>query len=103
MRGRSFNWKLWLRAGFWMLVLASTVMAARGVSRLAYSDPHFTLDRDAGVAANSTDFTILGIKLASRTRVLRVFANDFGGNIFQIPIEERRRKLLAVDWVERAS
>ena len=101
--GVGFNWRLWLRIGSWTALAASTVMAARAVSRFAYTDPHFTLDRDAGVSAKSTDFTILGIERASRARVVRVFEHDFGGNIFQIPIDERRRKLLAVDWVERAS
>jgi cell division protein FtsQ len=102
-RRAPINWRLWTRAGVWTLLAASTVMAARAVTRFAYSDPHFTLDRDAGVAAKSTDFTILGLERASRSRVLRVFENDFGANVFQIPIDERRRKLLAVDWVERAS
>jgi len=100
---RSFNWRLWLRVGLWTVLLVSTVYAARAVSRFAYTDPHFTLDRDARVAANSLDFTIVGLNRASRARIERVFAGDFGGNIFNIPIDERRRKLLAVDWVERAS
>jgi cell division protein FtsQ len=98
-----FNWRLWLRAGFWICLLMSAGVAARAVGRLASTDPHFILDRDAGVAANSTDFQIFGLEHAQRARVLRVFADDFGRNIFQIPIDERRRKLLAVDWIERAS
>jgi len=102
-RRAPINWRLWLRVGFWTLLLASTLMAARAVSRFAHSDPHFILDRDAGVSASSKDFTILGMQRASRARVLRVFEKDFGANIFDIPIDERRRKLLAVDWVERAS
>jgi len=97
------NWRLWLRIGFWTIVLASTVIAARALNTFAHSDPHFTLDRDAGVAVNSTDLTITGLRFASRARVVRVFASDFGANIFDIPIDERRRKLLAVDWVEHAS
>jgi cell division protein FtsQ len=99
----SINWRLWLRLGFWTFVLASTVMAARALNRFAHTDPHFTLDQDAGVAASATDLTITGLKFASRTRVSRVFSSDFGANIFDIPIDERRRKLLAVDWVEHAS
>jgi cell division protein FtsQ len=97
------NWRLWLRVTVWTFLFATTVIAARAVSRFALSDPHFVLDRDAGVAMNSQDFAILGLSRASRARLTRVFATDFGKNIFQIPIEERRRKLLAVDWVERAS
>jgi cell division protein FtsQ len=97
------NRRFWLRAGFWTFLLATAAVAARAVGRIAMADPHFTLDRDAGVAANSHEFTIYGLQHASRTRVLRVFEKDFGNNIFQIPIDERRRKLLAVDWVEHAS
>lgn len=97
------NWRLWLRAGFWILLILSAGAAARAVSRFAANDPHFVLDRDAGVTANSADFQILGLEHASRGHILRIFENDFGRNIFQIPIDERRRRLLAVDWVERAS
>jgi cell division protein FtsQ len=102
-RAAGFKWRFWLRSAGWTFMLASTAAAARAVSRFALSDPHFTLDRDAGVALNSQDFTILGLAHASRDRVTGVFAGDFGRNIFEIPIDERRRKLLAVDWVERAS
>ena len=98
-----WNWRLWLRAGFWICLLMSAGVAARAVGRLASNDPHFILDRDAGVSANSGDFQIVGLEHASRSQVLRIFAHDFGRNIFQIPIDERRRKLLAVDWIERAS
>src|SRR6266568_7452992 len=102
-KGARFNWRFWLSAASWAFLLASTAVAARAVSRFALADPHFILDRDAGVALNSHDFTITGLEHARRARVLRVFENDFGKNIFQIPIDERRHKLLAVDWVEHAS
>ena len=32
-----------------------------------------------------------------------VFAPDFGASVFNIPLAERRRRLLAVDWVNTAS
>jgi cell division protein FtsQ len=35
--------------------------------------------------------------------VNRVFADDFDRSIFSVPLEERRRRLLAIDWVEDAS
>src|SRR6185436_7718266 len=102
-RSAGFNWRLWLRVTSWTFLLATTVIAALAVSQLALADPHFVLDRDAGVAMNNRSFTILGLSHASRARVTRVFETDFGKNIFTIPIDERRRKLMAVDWVERAS
>jgi cell division protein FtsQ len=100
---RRINWRFWLRAGIATAGVVSTAVVARGVNRFLHSDPHFTLDREAGLKAGSEDFTILGLKRASRSRVLKVFEQDFGGNVFDIPIDERRRRLLAVDWVERAS
>ena len=33
----------------------------------------------------------------------RVFATDFDRSIFAVPLDERRRRLLAIDWVEDAS
>ena len=33
----------------------------------------------------------------------RVFAADFERSIFSVPLAERRRRLLAIDWVEDAS
>ena len=33
----------------------------------------------------------------------RVFAGDFDHSIFSVPLAERRRRLLAIDWVEDAS
>jgi cell division protein FtsQ len=35
--------------------------------------------------------------------VQRVFAGDFDRSIFSVPLAERRRRLLAIDWVEDAS
>jgi cell division protein FtsQ len=102
-RDSGIDLRFWLRVGFSTFLLVTAAVAARAVSRFALADPHFILDKDAGVALNSQDFTITGLEHAPRARVLRVFESDFGKNIFQIPIDERRRKLLAVDWVERAS
>jgi len=44
-----------------------------------------------------------GVAHASRTRMLATFNADFGRSVFLMPIAERRRRLLAVDWVEDAS
>jgi cell division protein FtsQ len=62
------------------------------------SDPRFTLSRDRKDA-----LTILGLTYASRSKVQRVFAADFDRSIFSVPLDERRRRLLAIDWVADAS
>ncbi len=73
-------------------------MAAFKVREYALTDARFTLSRE-----NREAFSIQGLHYTSRAKVLRVFAGDFGGSIFSIPLAERRRRLLAIDWVADAS
>lgn len=96
------NWRLWLRMAGWMLMLVSVAFAARQVHRFALSNPHFRLPVTPP-EADTPEFTITGLRYASRERVVRVFASDFGRSIFSVPLDERRRRLLAIDWVEDVS
>ncbi len=92
------RWRLWLGLSALLLVFVSTGWAAVRLHRYAVTDPRFTLspqDKDA--------LKIEGLNHVARGRVARVFAEDFGRSIFSIPIAERRRRLLAIDWVEDAS
>lgn len=92
------NWRLWMGVFLAGVVCVSTGMAALKVRQFALADPQFKLSRD-----KADSLTILGLKHASRAKVQRVFASDFGHSVFSVPIEERRRRLLAIDWIEDAS
>jgi len=76
----------------------SSAIAGLKVREFALTDPHFALSRDRKGAID-----IQGLQYASGARVARVFAADFEHSIFAIPLAERRRRLLAVDWVEDAT
>jgi cell division protein FtsQ len=93
-----FNWRVlaWSLVGG--VVCVSTAMGALRVRQFAMSDPQFKLTRGRADA-----LTITGLRYASRAKVQRVFAGDFGHSIFSVALEERRRRLLAIDWVEDAS
>jgi cell division protein FtsQ len=96
--GGGVRWRLWLGVAGWCVAGVSTAMAARQVHRYMLHEPQFVLvryQRDALV--------LEGVRYASPPRILRVFAADFDRSIFAIPLAERRRRLLAVDWVEDAS
>ena len=95
---RRFNWKL--MAGILVLGVAgvSTAVAGYKVSLYVNSDPQFTLSRD-----NKDALLVQGLVYASRGKVQRVFAADFGHSVFSTPLGERRRRLLAIDWIEDAS
>lgn len=101
-RGRKWNWRLMARVIVWAGVAASLAWGAREVSAFLNSDPRFEF-ACAGNQTNCANLEIRGAKYASQARIQSAFANDFGGSVFKIPLAERRRRLLAVDWVNTAS
>ena len=80
------------------VVCVSTAMAGFKVRQYVFTDPQFTLSHDRKDA-----LTIQGLNYASRSKVQRIFAADFDRSVFAVPLGERRRRLLAIDWVEDAS
>jgi cell division protein FtsQ len=75
-----------------------TGMGALKVRDYVVHDPRFLLSRERKDAVS-----VEGLHYASRSKVLRVFAPDFDRSIFSVPLAERRRRLLAIDWIEDAS
>jgi len=90
------------RIGLGITVLAvcgvSTAIAGLQVRSYALSSPRFVLSRNF-----PGSLTVEGLQYTSRSKVQRVFAADLSKSIFSIPLAERRRRLLAIDWVEDAS
>ena len=101
---RRLRW-IWqvLRAGSWLLLVTAVAWGAREAQRRLLDDPRFVMVGEFAESADTADFVVQGITHTSRDRVVRVFADDFGKNISLVPIEERRRMLLAVDWIRDAS
>ncbi len=93
-----FRWRFWLSACLWCGVCVSSALAARQAHRFVLRDAQFMLS-----AGQRGAIAIEGARYASRAKLLRVFAADYGRSIFAVPLAERRRRLLAVDWVEDAS
>ena len=95
---RKIRWRLL----FELLILGGacvgTAAAALKVRRYALTDPQFTLSRQ-----HKDALVIEGARYASRQKILHVFAGDFEQSIFAISLSERRRRLLAIDWVEEAA
>jgi cell division protein FtsQ len=68
------------------------------VHRYLINDPKFVLSHDRREA-----LTIDGLRYGSRYKVQRIFAQDADRSVFSVPLEERRRRLLAIDWVQDAA
>jgi cell division protein FtsQ len=97
-RGRFDSWRIWVAAFGWLALFVSTAIASRKVEHFVSTDPQFkfTLERRDTVG-------IEGLHYAARGAVTHVFAPDNGRSIYLMPLAERRRRLLAIDWIQDAS
>jgi cell division protein FtsQ len=53
--------------------------------------------------AGSSNIETSGLVQVSRADMLPVFGEDMGRNVFFVPLQQRRRELEAIPWVERAT
>ena len=90
--------KVWFGAILLSAIGVSSAMAAFKVREFALVDPQFTLSRD-----HRDTLTIQGVHYTPRARIQRVFAEDFDHSIYLVPLGERRRRLMGIDWIEDAS
>lgn len=97
VKPRRFPWRMSLTLVAWAGIAGSTAIAAKRIQHFMWTDARFTL------APTPSGITFEGVRYASRERINRMFTPDYGRSAFQVPLAERRRRLLAVDWVEDAS
>jgi len=96
------NWRLCVRVVAWTGIIAGLAWGGREVNSFLQRDARFQFacgDKEPACA----NLEIRGAVYANRARIQNVFAPDFGASVFSIPLAERRRRLLAVDWVNAAS
>lgn len=94
-----------LIVSFFLVVFVAALALAYQVDTFLATDARFTLgavQRDGELEANGP-LEIVGLEFALRTDVLRVFEKDIGRSLYLLPLEQRRRELLAIDWVENAT
>jgi cell division protein FtsQ len=94
---REIPWRFIFSLAFWIVILAGAAFAAREVRQFVYTDPQFKVEAD------EQSISVQGVQYASRARILQTFAPDYGRSAFRLPLAERRRRLLAIEWVEEAS
>jgi len=92
------RWRIIVGVVLFGVVFVGCSFAALRVRRYALLDPQFKLSRE-----NADALTLQGLRYTSRAKVQRVFFADFGRSVFGVPLAERRRRLLAIDWVEDAT
>ena len=92
------RWRRWGGIATLGVVSVSAAWAGMKVRAFLASSPQFALSREKPGA-----IMIEGLRYAPRGKVMRVFAPDFQRSVFSVPLAERRRRLLAIDWVDDAS
>ena len=66
-------------------------------------DSRFFLPGPPDYGMESPNLEAVGLKYASRAKVLQVFEPDYGRSVYLLPLTARRNKLLDIDWVHDAS
>jgi cell division protein FtsQ len=92
------RWRLWFTVAGAVLVAATAALATVRTRAHVLTDATYNLSRE-----NKDALQIQGLVYASRSKVARVFAADYEHSIFSVSLDQRRRRLLAIDWIEDAS
>jgi cell division septal protein FtsQ len=84
------------------ILLGALAVAAAGyqVDEYFASDSHFVLP---GGLEDHPNLAVTGAVYAPQDRVAAVFARDFGRSVYLIPLAERRRALMSIDWIQDAA
>jgi cell division protein FtsQ len=96
------NWRMVRRVVLWSGICGGIAYGGMQVHSFMLSDSRFAL-RCAPRAAACTGLEVHGAVHSNMGRIQAIFAKDVGKSVFDIPLDERRRHLLAVDWVREAS
>jgi len=99
IKRRKFGRKAWtayFRVTMWIGAGVVTVW-------LAYNGGRFLLTAPEMRLIHPEQVEISGNRFVPRATVLEVFAADRGKSILHVPIEQRRRQLESISWVEHAA
>jgi cell division protein FtsQ len=88
----------------WSMYLRVTLWVALGIAGawLAYVTAQFLLTSPEMALLHPEQVEISGTRNVQRANVLGIFAADRGHSVLRIPLDQRRRQLELIPWVERA-
>lgn len=79
-------------------------MAALSVAAVAYVSVYRYGTRSWRFRVESSDdISVRGLDRVTRSQVMEVLAADIGRNVFFIPLEQRKRQLEDIPWIESAT
>jgi cell division protein FtsQ len=84
-------------------IAIALLVAALGVTSAYSVDRYLRTDQRFEFAADGSGLLVSGLNYVKPEEVRAVFQADFGKNLFDVPLEERRRQLDSLPWVEQAT
>jgi len=98
IKRRKFGKKAWKGYLRWPAIAVAAVAALVAM----YLASHFLLTSPSMSLLHPGQVELAGNKYVSRAAVLEIFSADRGRSVLLIPLEERRRQLETLPWVEQA-
>jgi cell division protein FtsQ len=89
-------WKTYLRVAFCSVV-------AVAAAAIIYLLGHYLLASPEMALLHSDQVQVTGNQYVPRGRVLEIFATDRNRSVLRIPLDERRRQLETIPWVDLAT
>jgi len=99
IKRRKFGRQAW--KGYWRVT--AWVLTGLGASWLAYVCGHFLLFAPQMALLHPEQVEISGTHYVQRASILGIFAADRNRSVLRIPLDQRRRQLEALAWVEEAT
>ncbi len=90
------SWSTYLRVTVWIVAAAASLASAYEVGHFLLADPEMALVHPEQVA-------LKGNHNVTTASVLEIFAADRGNSVLRIPLDERRRQIEALPWIEQAT
>ncbi|MGH9678343.1 MAG: cell division protein FtsQ/DivIB [Candidatus Acidiferrales bacterium] len=98
IRKRKFSRKTW---PLYRRVLAGTV-AALALGATAYEAGHYLLYSPAMLLESPDQIVIEGGRFVARDAITEKFSADLGRSVLRVPLEDRRKAIEQLPWVESA-
>jgi cell division protein FtsQ len=97
----------WGRFIFWLVVgvilMVALLFAWHRTEDFLIKDDRFRIAEADEFAGQSPNLILEGVHYASASQIRHLFAQDFGRSLYLVPLSERRKQLLEIDWVEDAT
>jgi cell division protein FtsQ len=97
------GFRLLLQFAILLVSVLAFVYVYSGIEQFVINDSRFALEGPPEPGVPNEFFVIEGAVHASEQQIAQTFTRDFGRSIYLCPIQERRRKLLAIDWIKDAT